>query len=146
MAICKDCIYYEVCPLGLEIKGETGTCLKFKDKSRFVEVPCNVGDKVAVRALCECVYTLPIFEECRNECPFEDDCPFEECDNANEMIFVTKVNRIFNDGYGWKFEFNHLGVEASINDMGTSFFVGENAEQQAKEYEAKLKERKENER
>jgi hypothetical protein len=36
--ICKDCIYYEVCPLGLAIKGKTGTCLKFKNKSDFVEV------------------------------------------------------------------------------------------------------------
>ena len=108
-----------------------------------IVLPCKAGDKVAVRALCECVYTLPIYEECRNECPFEDDCPCEKCDDANERIFVTKVNRIFNDGYGWKFEFNHLGVEASISDFGVSFFVGEDAEQQAKEYEQALAERRE---
>ena len=35
---CKDCLYYEVCPLGLAIKGKTGTCLKFKNKADFVEV------------------------------------------------------------------------------------------------------------
>ena len=35
---CKDCLYYEVCPLGLAIKGSTGTCLKFKNKADFVEV------------------------------------------------------------------------------------------------------------
>ena len=35
---CKDCLYYEVCPLGLVIKGKTGTCLKFKNKADFVEV------------------------------------------------------------------------------------------------------------
>lgn len=35
---CNDCIYYEVCPLGLAIKGSTGTCLKFKNKADFVEV------------------------------------------------------------------------------------------------------------
>ena len=35
---CKDCIYYEVCPLGLAIKGSTGTCLKFKNKADFAEV------------------------------------------------------------------------------------------------------------
>ena len=35
---CKDCIYYEVCPLGLAVKGSTGTCLKFKNKADFVEV------------------------------------------------------------------------------------------------------------
>ena len=35
---CKDCLYYEVCPLGLAIQGKTGTCLKFKNKADFVEV------------------------------------------------------------------------------------------------------------
>ena len=35
---CKDCLYYEVCPLGIAIKGSTGTCLKFKNKAYFVEV------------------------------------------------------------------------------------------------------------
>lgn len=38
MAECKDCLYYEVCPLGLTIKGETGTCLKFENKSDVVKV------------------------------------------------------------------------------------------------------------
>lgn len=38
MAECKECLYYEVCPLGLAIKGSTGTCLKFKNKADFIEV------------------------------------------------------------------------------------------------------------
>ncbi len=123
---------------------------EYKRRSEFIAdyllangvivLPCKVGDKVAVRALCECVYTRPVFEECRNECPFEDDCPCEECDNSNERIFVTTINRIFNDGDGWKFEFRHLGVEASENDLGVSFFVGEDAEHQASEYERALRE------
>lgn len=104
-------------------------------------LPCKVGDKVAVRALCECVYTRTIFEECRNECPFEDDCPCEECDNGNERVFITTIDRIFNDGDGWKFEFRYLGVEASLNDLGVSFFIGDDAEQQAVEYEQALAER-----
>lgn len=37
MATCKDCLYYDVCPLGLAIKGKTVTCLKFKNKADFVE-------------------------------------------------------------------------------------------------------------
>ena len=35
---CKDCLYYEVCPLGLSVNGVTGTCLKFKNKADVVEV------------------------------------------------------------------------------------------------------------
>ncbi len=36
--VCKDCLYYEVCPLGLAVDGQTGTCLKFKNSADFVEV------------------------------------------------------------------------------------------------------------
>ena len=35
---CKDCLYYQVCPLGLAVKGSTGPCLKFKNKADFAEV------------------------------------------------------------------------------------------------------------
>ena len=102
--------------------------------------PCKVGDKVAVRACCECVSTIPDNDECRYICPFEDDCECEDCDNANERIFNTEISSIFNDGFGWKVTFKGLSIiEANITDIGTSFFVGENAEQQAKEYEQTLK-------
>lgn len=104
--------------------------------------PCKVGDKVAVRACCECVSVIPDSDECRYICPFEDDCEYDDCDNANEKIFNTRVSGIFDDGFGWKITFNNLSIiEASFADMGTSFFVGENAEQQAREYEQALKER-----
>ena len=43
---CKDCFHYEVCLLGACVNGKTGTCLKFIDKSRVVELPYKVGDKV----------------------------------------------------------------------------------------------------
>lgn len=42
---CKDCIHYEVCGYGL-VKPEDAVCDSFKDKSRFVELPCKVGDRV----------------------------------------------------------------------------------------------------
>ena len=54
---CKDCIHYDVCLLerdnnkdkltadGLFKKAEED-CAYFKDKSRIVELPCKVGDKV----------------------------------------------------------------------------------------------------
>ena len=48
---CKDCVHYDVCyeltyhePNG-EIVGRE-VCNNFKDKSRFVELPCKVGDVV----------------------------------------------------------------------------------------------------
>ncbi len=102
--------------------------------------PCKVGDIVAVRACCECVTTIPDNDECRYICPFEDDCECEDCDNSNERIFMTEIDSIYNNGLGWKVTFKDLSIiEANITDIGTSFFVGKNAEQQAKEYEQALK-------
>ena len=119
---------------------EVISLMKAKEEGRIIVPPCKVGDKVAVRACCECVSTIPDNDECRYICPFEDDCECEDCDNANERIFNTEISSIFNDGFGWKVTFKGLSIiEANITDIGTSFFVGENAEQQAKEYEQTLK-------
>ena len=96
--------------------------------------PCKVGDKAAVRALCECVLVNHCFEECRNICPFEDDCDCDDCADCNERIFDTKVSAIYNNGNGWYIEFEHLIIQARFSDIGTSFFIGENAHEQAVAY------------
>lgn len=60
MPTCKDCIHYEPCkdsyynaeqlsrfPLGfLEKENAEKNCAFFKDRSKFVELPCKVGDTV----------------------------------------------------------------------------------------------------
>lgn len=57
MATCKDCVHAEVCrfkdlpaPLSDSYIRESECiekrCGNFKDRSRFVELPCKVGDKV----------------------------------------------------------------------------------------------------
>ena len=50
---CKDCIHGELCDLMCEYCEELPTCLRpspecafFKDKSKLIELPCQVGDKV----------------------------------------------------------------------------------------------------
>ena len=48
MATCKDCLHYDVCKA---IENELdmiprSQCGCFKDKSRFIELPCKVGDTV----------------------------------------------------------------------------------------------------
>lgn len=48
MATCKDCLHNEACMSiykGTLCYAEK-TCGHFADKSRFVELPCNVGDVV----------------------------------------------------------------------------------------------------
>lgn len=55
MATCKDCLHYEACKRFNEIRtnvinkserGAENLCENYADKSRFVELPCKVGDTV----------------------------------------------------------------------------------------------------
>ena len=43
MATCKDCIHYDMC-LQAQVIEKTHICKHFKDQSRFIEVPCKIGD------------------------------------------------------------------------------------------------------
>lgn len=48
MVTCKNCIHEDVCDnsvLKLTVI-EYGDCSRFKDKSRYIELPCKVGDTV----------------------------------------------------------------------------------------------------
>lgn len=42
---CKDCVHFDICIAHID-NSEANRCLSFKDKSRFIELPCKVGDKV----------------------------------------------------------------------------------------------------
>jgi hypothetical protein len=66
MATCKDCLHYEACKRFNEIRtnvideskrGAENLCELYADKSRFVELPCKVGDTVwylnPVHEICE---------------------------------------------------------------------------------------------
>lgn len=46
MASCKDCMHEEVCNIFSGDLNEDGAekCVCFKDRNRFVELPCGVGD------------------------------------------------------------------------------------------------------
>ena len=41
MKICEDCIHFEVCSY---VNPYLPVCDSFKDKSRFIELPCSIGD------------------------------------------------------------------------------------------------------
>lgn len=46
---CKDCIYKEACNQHLdEINNPKFTCATFKDRSKFIESPCKVGDTLYI--------------------------------------------------------------------------------------------------
>lgn len=45
MSTCKDCLHISICP-NLNHETIADKCPDFKDRSRFVELPCKVGDTV----------------------------------------------------------------------------------------------------
>ena len=51
MAICENCIHYELCSsisikkIGISLIPQD-ECCGYKDRSRFVELPCKLGDTV----------------------------------------------------------------------------------------------------
>ena len=49
MATCKDCVHVDVCNSRCpDPNNERLICDNFKDRSRFVELPCEVGDTVYI--------------------------------------------------------------------------------------------------
>ena len=46
MASCKDCINYDVCSNNGANCDRANHCEMFKDRNRFVELPCKVGDTI----------------------------------------------------------------------------------------------------
>lgn len=46
---CKDCLHVDVCSkygTTVDFDVDDGVCLYFADRSRFVEIPCRLGDTV----------------------------------------------------------------------------------------------------
>ncbi len=44
---CKDCVHYDICEMLRPIEWCTGkTCLGFKNKAKFVELPCELGSEI----------------------------------------------------------------------------------------------------
>lgn len=50
MASCKDCLHVDVCK-SKDIFGDMPVCPHFKDRTRFVELPCKAGD--IIYEICE---------------------------------------------------------------------------------------------
>lgn len=46
MANCKDCLYYEVCSVDESCLTDYVNCKYFKDRNRFVELPCKIGEEL----------------------------------------------------------------------------------------------------
>lgn len=142
---CKDCAHYEVCKIepklvGFNVNGKIRECDHFKDKSKFIELPCKVGDTVFVIGKCESVSMYQDNDYFNGtgsiECPFESDCDFEDCNDDYVRIFETRVdNFLFEEG-SIKIYFENLWHSYEVSEFGKSIFlVREEAEKALKEHE-----------
>ena len=46
MASCKDCINYDVCSTKGANCDRGNNCVMYKDRNRFVELPCKIGEEL----------------------------------------------------------------------------------------------------
>ena len=109
MANCKECIHCAVCGFDDDEIEYTALCSFFQDRSRFVELPCKVGDTIfcIIHILGE---TEIVSSKVQRILFTEDDCRLIVQDN------------------------NYIGL--SVNDVGKTIFLNcEEAEQALKERE-----------
>ena len=96
-------------------------------EGRLLVLPCKVGDTVFVIAHC-----ADVMMNCDDdyetgtgarECPFENDCDFEECDDDNRRIFETTCTGFFIDGTRRDLFVDHINAEFYITDIGKTVFL-----------------------
>lgn len=84
MKTCKDCIHYEMCNVLPGEEATTNNCTFFKDKSKFIELPCSVGDPYfTIERFC----TEGGYHEEKAEVHLSD-CEYccEECDRELRIV------------------------------------------------------------
>lgn len=145
---CKDCAHYEVCNDSADIsicihkidkKVETA-CKHFKDKSKFIELPCKAGDTVFVIGKCASVsmyHDNDYFNGTGStECPFESNCDFEDCNDNYVRIFETRVDSFIFEEDSIKIYFENIWHPYEASEFGKSIFlVREEAVKKLKEHE-----------
>ena len=121
METCKDCFHYDVCKTedeilcaGTKVKDLISDNFKcFKDKSRFIELPCKLGDELY------CVYSPPR--------------PANPADKGKWYMNKFEVARFHYGVKGLSIEMYGYGT-VSVNEIGkTVFFTKEEAEKALKE-------------
>lgn len=92
---CKDCIHYEVCCDEYEL-AHAENCNNFKDKSKYIELPCKVGETLYVFNKANKPQKM-ILEapDIRCHCAEEDNLCVALCSDRKHNICAR---RLMNDG------------------------------------------------
>ena len=86
------------------------------------KTPCMPGDTIYIYETCECIPRTRDQQTGIVECPFESDCPYDTCRDANERLFQTKVMGIYNTGHGWYIEAEHIIQAIPASYIGNTVF------------------------
>lgn len=91
---CKDCIHYEVCKQKynhlyesysiLDAENIESVCKSFKNKSKYIELPCNIGNKVyhiikEIEITEESIYRIRVYED--------NHIAFSACRKGGRIVF-----------------------------------------------------------
>lgn len=80
---CEKCIYYKACDFHFYLKEyPPNKCDLFKDKSRFIELPCKVGDTVYIIVNYHCSAEFRHIAECKFIVSLYD--------SLGKTVFLTK--------------------------------------------------------
>lgn len=131
MASCKDCVHFEVCDggssgdefmeSGTYTDGVENDCKTFKERSKFVELPCKVGDTVYEVVTQDDSVKKIIEMKVGNIVPFGSIYHSKICGN-----FIW--NLYLHDDYSYSYK--------TFSDIGeTVFLTREEAEQALREME-----------
>jgi len=138
MATCKDCIHFESCKNlyethGDELSGDSYVCDFFKDRSRFVELPCLIKPRAKVWYILEGLSEVDLKEYAIKS---------GECAVGNEPDTVIEVGTLGfwvnqlstrNENYPFPDYCDFI----SWDEIGKSYFLSkEEAEQALKERES----------
>ena len=102
---CKDCVHYKICKEDIELHHDFYDCLEvdgvekhceyFKPKSRFVELPCEVGQTVYfIGKLTQQIVPSKVFSISYNEGGFHLFCAnyliVTVTEQLGKTVFLTK--------------------------------------------------------
>jgi hypothetical protein len=109
---------------------------KAKADGRLVVLPIKVGE--SVYAIVNCA---DIIKSCDDDyftgtgaisCPFEKDCPFEECDDGNRGVFETACKGFWvDDGGRLNVFLDYINANIGPLDFGKTVFLTREAAEKA---------------
>lgn len=105
MTMCKDCIHYEVCnDIDITVKGVEVSCKYWKDKTKFVELPCKVGDTVYTNTSMRGWYMR------KKDRPYEARVLFTGLNGSDGFINVE----LKKEGCELQFDFSQIGKDVFL--------------------------------